>query len=141
VNIQAIADLLNAGAYSRTFCAQHRVTPELRAECLDELTVSVFSGPVEGVQVARRRFRRTYRPLIAIQQRLPAGDETATRAEVTALMALVAEIEARLESTEGELVDGCVFTGYMSGGRESYGVTTAQAGVFSTVIELSYVGQ
>jgi hypothetical protein len=140
---QAIVDFLNGETFSIDFTAARRAVPFWTLEELgDELRVSVFTGTKRTERITRGNFQKTYKPIVAVQKKLPAGDEAELQQASDDLQQLVDEIEEVFETADFE-VGGNRYT-FQSFNEEqeedSYGIEALRSfGVFAVPIVLEYV--
>jgi hypothetical protein len=133
----AIVDLLNEEVFPIPFHAHRKVVPFDDVQDIREVQVVVFTGPVAAVRITRGEFQRTYKPTVAVLQKIEPGDESTQLLQCDGLQNLVALIEERL--TDEDLVD-LTFQGFdEEQDRDPYNVEMLKAlGAFATAITLTY---
>lgn len=100
----AIAAHLNDNDFEFQFEARRRHAP-LSSEELEKLKgvlILVFAGPVALERVTRGRFKRTYKPIIAIHRRLNGASLEANEVLADKLVELTEQIAESLEDTDME---------------------------------------
>jgi hypothetical protein len=140
---QALVDFLNGETFSIDFTAARRAVPFWTLDELgNELRVSVFTGTKRTERITRGSFQKTYKPIVAVQKKLPAGDESELQTESDALQELVDEIEESLEVADFQVGDNkYTFQSFNEEQEEdSYGIEALRSfGVFAVPIVLEYV--
>ena len=137
----AIVALLNAqdAGFSQNFEAKRRTAPYTKPEEIATVKVTVFTGVKSSERRTRAGFGHTYKPLVVVQKRLPASDESGRLVESDEMQTLVEEIEAHFEALE-DSVSGLVFVGFdeSDAERESYDLEHMRMNVFSSAISLEF---
>lgn len=137
----AIADLLNDddNDFAMAFEALPRTAPLTETEVgeLQTVGVYVFTGSVKAVRVQRRRFERTYKPVIAVYHPLNRPNETLNLELTNQLQELIEQIEAVVE--DSDLAD-LSFVGFdEEEDREPYNAEAARTlSFFASAITLEY---
>ncbi len=120
------------------FEAQRRAAPFTIEELheLTDLKVLVFPGSVSAERIDRKRFKRTYKPVISILKALEGSDDASRLAQSNLLVELVEQIESCIEVADV----GYSFYGFdQEQDREPYNAGIMQSTkAFATAIILVY---
>lgn len=137
----AVADLLKVGDFPRVFDPVKAVMPELRAEKLKTLTVTVLAGPTRKETYTREAGMRNTTIYVVVQKALGQLDRAGSEQEAESLVGLVESVEDYLDEVDFD-VEGTDYKFI------SFDETVERApmnieqlresGVFATVITLLY---